>query len=270
MTALQAMTTAMVAAALALAPLQLRAAEPDGEPTAAPDKEDPDALNAAAVQAFRDRDFDGAIALFNRAYELDPQPNFLFNIGRVYEEKGDLPNAIKYYQQFVKQPGVDLEARETALTHLKALKATLAELEEDKRGNDPTAPTGDQVDKPEPEDDAAKAKKKRLRTAGYSLLGVGGGVLVIGAVFEGLAISKSKKAEDEPLVDNKLSMRQEAKGRANVGDALVVTGAVLAATGLVLVLVTLAKNKRGKGSGRTAFAPTFGAGQLGLSMTGRF
>lgn len=261
---------AFVAASLAIAPLSVRAAEPESDPTAAEPAEDADSLSAAAVQAFRDRNFDGAIALFNRAYEVDPQPNFLFNIGRVYEEKGDLENAIKYYQQFVKQPGVDIEARETALTHIKALRATLEEIEADK-GKDETQPkTGTPVDEPEPADDADKAKKRKLRIAGYSLLGVGGGVMVIGAVFGGLALGKSRDAEDAPLVDDKLSLRQEAKARANLSDGLLFTGAGLAVAGLILVLVTLKKNKKKGGARNTAFSPSFGGGRVGLSLSGRF
>jgi tetratricopeptide (TPR) repeat protein len=227
-------------------------------------------LSSAAVAAFKERNFDGAVALFQRAYDIDPQPNFLFNIGRVYEEKGDLQNAVKYYQEFVKQPGVDIDARETALAHLKVLRATIEELED--QGKPPVvgpaaATTGDVA--PEPVDTAAAARKRKLRIAGYSLLGVGGGALVIGAVFGGLAVAKSKDAEDAGTVDETLSLRQEAKGRANVADGLLITGAVLAATGLVLVLVTLGKKKKG-GSARTALAPAFGARQLGLSLSGRF
>ncbi|MBC8070585.1 MAG: tetratricopeptide repeat protein [Deltaproteobacteria bacterium] len=265
---------ALVSAALTFAPLPVRAASHTAEPAGAA-AEDPEALSSAAVQAFKERDFDGAVALFQRAYDIDPQPNFLFNIGRVYEEKGDLQNAVKYYQQFVKQPGVDIEARETALAHLKVLRETIEELEG--QGKPPVvgpAAGATQDVAPEPVDTAAAARKRKLRIAGYSLLGVGGGALVIGAVFGGLAVAKSRDAEDADTVDETLSLRQEAEGRANVADGLIITGAVLAATGLVLVLVTLGKKKKRGGSARTALVPTFGTGsgasQLGLSLSGRF
>jgi tetratricopeptide (TPR) repeat protein len=269
---------ALVAAALIFAPLPARAdggAGPDGD--TAGEVEDPEALSAAAVQSFKDRNFDGAIALFERAYALDPQPNFLFNIGRVYEEKGDLEHAVEYYQRFVKQPGVDLEARETALAHLKVLRQTIVELRGED-GNGAREPVVDVTHDAGPPvvDNEAAARKRKLRIAGYSLLGVGGGALAIGAVFGGLALAKSHDAEDAGTVDETLSLRQEAKSRANLADGLIITGAVLAATGLVLVLVTLGKNKRsrpgraGKTASRASFAPTFSPSQLGLSLTGRF
>jgi tetratricopeptide (TPR) repeat protein len=265
---------ALVTAALTFAPLPARAASHAAEPDAA-SAEDPEALSSAAVAAFKDRNFVGAVELFQRAYAIDPQPNFLFNIGRVYEEKGDLQNAVKYYQEFVKQPGVDIDARETALAHLKVLRETIEELEDEGKPPvvGPAAATTQDV-APEPVDTAAAARKRKLRIAGYSLLGVGGGALVIGAVFGGLAVAKSKDAEDAGTVDETLSLRQEAKSRANVADGLLISGAVLAATGLVLVLVTLGKKKKTGRSANTALAPTFGRGfgasQLGLSLSGRF
>ena len=84
------------------------------EPEAGEPPSEADALSDEAVAAFKAKDYDTAIAKFQRAYEIDPQPNYKFNIGRVYEEKGDLENAVKYYQEFVQSPGVDLEAREAA------------------------------------------------------------------------------------------------------------------------------------------------------------
>lgn len=266
-----------VAVALGLASAPLRAAATAAaEPAAA--EETPDTLSSAAVEAFNAREFDRAIELFERAYALDPQPNYLFNIGRVYEEKGDLEQAVANYQKFVQQPGVDLEARSVATERLKVLRQTLDQLREDEP--DQPKPV---ADSPTPAEQAAAARKRKLRLAGYSLLGVGGGVLVIGAVFGGLAIGKSNDAKDAAFIDDKLSLRQEAKGRAVVGDGLLISGGVLAGVGLVLVLVTLGKG-RGKAKTDTspgakaasrrdraiAWQPTVGAGGAGLSLRGSF
>lgn len=265
--------TVAVALSVALAPLPSTAAV---EPAAAEGAETPDALSGAAVEAFRAGEYDKAIDLFQRAYTLDPQPNYLFNIGRVYEEKGDLEKAVANYQEFVKQPGVDIEAREAATERLKVLRRTLAELEEDKQPNTGGA-VDPSVDAPTPAEEAAAAKKRKLRIAGYSLLGVGGATLVIGAVFGGLAIGKSNDAKDAAFVDDKLALRQEAAGRAKVGDGLLITGGVLAAVGLVLVLVTLGKGKKKNGDTarlRPLVAPHptawFGRSSAGLSFAGRF
>lgn len=275
--------TTAVAVSVAFTPTPTWAAV---APTAAAESaETPDALSAAAVEAFRAGEYDKAIELFERAYTLDPQPNYLFNIGRVYEEKADLSKAVANYQEFVKQPGVDIEAREAATERLKVLRRTLAELEDDEEPTGPVVEPG--VDAPTPAEQTAAAKKRKMRLAGYSLLGVGGGTLVIGAVFGGLAIGKSNDAKDAAFVDDKLALRQEAQGRAKVGDGLLITGGVLAAVGLVLVLATLGKGKgKSKSKSRKAsaatnrrserttwqplVAPSLGRTSAGLSFAGRF
>ena len=260
---------ALVAAALVLTSLPVAHA---AGPAVDASSEDPDALSAAAVEAFHNKDYEGAVKLFERAYELDPQPNYKFNIGRVYEEKGDLEKAVQYYQEFVKSPGVDLTARENASTRLKVLRQTLAALEEEEaeeRDEETPPPVVEPSngDTTEPVDDGVEDRKRKLRIAGYSLIGVGGVGLIIGSVFGGLAIGKSRDADDATLVDDKIQFRREAKTRANAADALLITGGVLAGVGLVLVLSTLGKRKR---DARSAVAPSFGPRGAGLSWTARF
>jgi tetratricopeptide (TPR) repeat protein len=279
---------AIVAVALVHGPALHVHARASLEPEAGETPSEADTLSDEAVAAFKAKDYDTAIDKFLRAYELDPQPNYKFNIGRVYEEKGDLENAVKYYQEFVQSPGVDLEAREAATGRLKVLRQALQETraEEAKaRGEadgDPTAGTGDgAADEAPVVDEAAKARKRKMRIAGYSLIGVGGVGLVIGSVFGGLALSKSRKADDEPLVDQKVKLRQESKTRAAVADGMLITGGVLAGVGLILVLSTLGKKKAksstlsGRARDREDWAtwvpaPMVGPRAAGLSWAARF
>lgn len=270
------LAAALVAVALVHGPIVPASAASTFEPEASETPSEADTLSDEAVQAFKAHDYDTAIDKFQRAYDLDPQPNYKFNIGRVYEEKGGLENleqAVKYYQEFVQSPGVDLESREAATQRLKVLRPTVEELraqkaEADKAAGDPTTPTTDTADQPPVVDDEAKARKRKLRIAGYSLIGVGGLGLVIGSVFGGLALSKSKSSDDAPHIDDKISLRQEAKSRAAVADGMLITGGVLAGVGLILVLSTLGKGKRP--TRKTAFLPSAGPQGAGLSWTGRF
>ncbi len=242
----------LVALSIAAAPAHAEAVatEAPGDAADIADAAGPEALSDAAVAAFQAREYDRAIELFQRAYALDAQPNYMFNIGRVYEEKGELDKAVENYQAFVRQPGVEIEARENATARIKILRQTIAQLRDDTEPDRPPAATGEITPPGErsPAERAADERKRKLRIAGYSLLGVGGGVLVIGAVFGGLAIGKSNDAQDAPFIDERLSLRQEARSRAVVGDALLISGGVVAVAGLVMVLVTL----RGRGvRGRT-------------------
>ena len=96
---------------------------PEGTDTGATEEEKTEAeqLSEQAIEKFQAKDYTGAVALFEQAYSIDPQPNYLFNIGRVYEEAGDLEKAVEYYAKFVKQPGVDLDSRKVANERLKVL-----------------------------------------------------------------------------------------------------------------------------------------------------
>jgi tetratricopeptide (TPR) repeat protein len=243
---------------------------------AAPDASSPadaDALSEAAVEKFEAKDYDGAAALFERAYEADPQPNYLFNIGRVYEEKGDLRRAVEFYQRFVGEPGVDLESRQAATERLRVLREALRELEGDP---DPVAPTVT----PEPEpastdaDDTRPdpARTRKLRIAGYTLLGVGGVALIAGGVVGGVALGTSNDAGDAEFVDDTVRLRRRAKRQANAADGLLIAGGTLAGVGLILVLSTLRGEGKAKAGteARTQWSPMFGRGQVGLGMARRF
>jgi len=274
------------ALALAVAPIALPTAQaaPEGE-EAAPDspKAQADALSDDAVQKFYNKEYEAAIDLFLQAYELDEQPNYLFNIGRVYEESGDLAKAVEFYERFVSSPGVDLDARQNATERLKVLQGAVDALDKDDGDDEelepgPQPPPDEPVVDQEPEAQPKTDGKKKLRIAGYSLLGVGGAALIVGGVFGGLASGKTNDADDEQFVDNALDLRAEARTQAVVADAMFISGGVLAATGLVLVLSTLGGkkqadtarqrgNRRGTAAVWTPFASTRSAG---LSVSGRF
>lgn len=244
------------------------------------DASDPEALSAAAVERFQAKDYDAAAALFEKAYEADPQPNYLFNIGRVYEEKGDLKNAVVYYQRFVGQSGVDLESRQTATERLKILREAIAQMAEDETPpKEQTPPKEDPTPQPTVDDtvtdqgDADSARRTRaIRITGYSLMGAGGAGLIIGAVFGGLASGTVKEADADPFVDRKAAFRDRARTQARVADAMFITGGVLAAAGLVLVLSTLGRKKAGKSdvSRRTVWSPVIGPQQVGLGLAHQF
>jgi tetratricopeptide (TPR) repeat protein len=266
------------ASALAAAPgksskkTEAEAAPSPSEPSS-PSDDDPEALSAAAVDRFEARDYDAAVVLFEKAYAADPNPNYLFNIGRVYEEKGDLKKAIVYYQRFVGQSGVDLESRQTATERLKVLREALAQLDADEPSR-PSDEPDDVVAQPDEaldpstatDDDASAAKRKKtLRITGYALMGAGGVGLIVGGVFGGLASSSVDDAQSDPFVDRQEAFRDRARTQARVADAMFITGGVLAAAGLVLVLTTLGKGKKKQAdTAKAVWSPVVGPQQVGV------
>ncbi|MEX1363860.1 MAG: tetratricopeptide repeat protein [Nannocystaceae bacterium] len=256
---------------------------------AAPDTGDPEALSAAAVEKFEAKEYDAAVDLFEQAYAADPQPNYLFNIGRVYEEKGDLEKAVEFYQRFVGQSGVDLESRQAATERLKVLREAVAQMKANEEATDEgteettdegteettdegTEETTDEGATDDTTDEQAAKRKKILRITGYSLLGAGGGALIVGAIFGGLASSSADEADADPFVDRTLALRDRARGQARVADAMFITGGILAAAGLALVLTTVGRKKASTGevTRRTRWSPVIGPQRVGVGVTHRF
>ena len=69
--------------------------------------------------------WDDAIAAFELAYKADPQPRYLFNIGRSHEQKGELATAVDFVERYLKAEEDEAEKAD-ALETLDILKVKLA------------------------------------------------------------------------------------------------------------------------------------------------
>lgn len=231
-------------------------------------------LSEKAIAEFSAKNYAGAVELFQQAYELDPQPNYLFNIGRVYEEAGEFENAVEHYGKFVKQPGVDLDSREVALERLRVLRAILEATKEpeappEDQPKDPPAEVVEDTPPPQPVDSDAQRKRKVMRAAGFGLVGAGAGALIGAAVVGSLAQNDRDKAFDRDEADS-LATRQDlldkSQGKALTADVLYGVGGALLLTGVVLVAVGYSKPK----TQRVALTPSFGPSGGGLDLQLRF
>ena len=59
------------------------------------------ALARSAEVMAEEGKLDEAVALFVKAYDLDPAPALLYNIGRLCDKKGDLVRAREYYERYI-------------------------------------------------------------------------------------------------------------------------------------------------------------------------
>lgn len=207
-------------------------------------------LSGQAIERFQAKDYDAAVRLFEEAYAIDKVPNYLFNIGRVYEEKGDIRAAVDYYQRFVKEPGVEIEARDLALQRLRVLKGILQETDPgQKPAPAETAPTPAPVaegpkEQPQPAGPPPPDPKWRtMKIAGASLLGVGGGAMIVGGILGGLALSKQSQLDATHDFDLRQELKQGGERLALATDVLIIGGAVVALTGVVLLAVGVSKGK---------------------------
>ncbi|MCA9681371.1 MAG: hypothetical protein KC457_04180 [Myxococcales bacterium] len=247
---------------------------PDGSTdtgVSAEEKSRGEELSEQAIEAFNAKDYTTAVDLFKQAYDADPQPNYLFNIGRVYEEAGDLEHAVEFYSNFVKQPGVALDSREVAVDRLKVLKAILAETEkpEEKPEEKPVEVEEKPVEPPPPAvDTEGERKSKTLRGAGFALAGIGVAALIGGGVAGGLAQSDNNDAANAESIDDRRTLLDSSKNKAVAADVLFGVGGALLVTGVVLVVVGF-KKKPANGS-KVAFAPSFGPRAVGADLRFRF
>lgn len=205
-------------------------------------------LSAQAIERFNARDYDAAVRLFEEAYAIDKVPNYLFNIGRVYEEKGDIRSAVDYYQRFVKEPGVEIEARDLALQRLRVLKGILQETDPGEKPAEAAPAPAPVVEGPKPEPAPVKPaapdpKWRKMKLTGAGLLGVGGGALIIGGVLGGLTLSKQNQLDATHDYAARQDLVQGGQRLAVATDVLIIGGAVLALTGVALLAVGISKGK---------------------------
>jgi tetratricopeptide (TPR) repeat protein len=69
-------------------------------------------------------EWDAALDEYLRAYQLDPSPAFLFNIGQIYRLEGDREKALDYYQRYL-EAAPHAQGSEEARTFAAKLKSEL-------------------------------------------------------------------------------------------------------------------------------------------------
>lgn len=262
-----------LSASLTLGSTVALAAPAEDDPSdeeSADDDESPEAveLSEQAVEKFQAKDYEGAIVLFEQAYAVDKHPKYLFNIGRVHEEAGNLEQAVQFYGKFVKQPGVDLDSREFANERLKVLREIIETTQEKPKDEPEDEPeeVADPVPLPEPVDEDGERKRKTMRGAGFGVLGVGAAAMIGGAVVGGLAQGDKSAADEAPTPAEDQTLREGSQSKALISDVLYGVGGALLLTGVILVAVGYTKPK----TQRVALTPTFGPRGAGVDLSLRF
>ncbi|MBN2529477.1 MAG: tetratricopeptide repeat protein [Deltaproteobacteria bacterium] len=143
--------------------------------------------------------------------------------------------------------------------------------------NDGETATTDEVIPPKNNEEQPKpafSPKRRYRpmkTVGWSLVGTGAGALIAASITGSMALSKNKDLQPECKGGCPDDLLDDEKTLNNLGlitDVLIVTGATLATTGLVLLMV--ARNKEKKDRHDVSILPNWQGNGMGLVATGAF
>jgi tetratricopeptide (TPR) repeat protein len=269
-------------AAIGLGAVQFRAAmAPEAAPAPAGETETFEALISQATEKFKDKDYAGAVALFERAYQLQKEPAILFNIGRIYEEAQNAEAAIGYYEKFIADESVELKDREKAVQRLQVLRTIVEIREKEKQKSNPqpqakpdpvTPPPQTGPTPPDKQQDPKPAQPNRLlRPVGYAMFGTGALLVIGGAIAGGLARGQERAAADAETLADREAADQLGRSRAITADALFITGGLVAAIGVILLVVpSIKKARTDKARAMRSLTPHVSPTQVGLGFTHRF
>lgn len=238
---------------------------PEAEPTDGVEGDDPevDALVGQAQDAYEANDYEAAVEAFQGAYAISDDPAMLFNIGRVYEEAGKLESAVEFYERFVIQPKVSLEHRALAQERLEVLRPLVQEPEK-------AADTSETVPEESSEGTSPSSRPKRPAgtgaiITGAALTGVGGVALILGATFAVLGQRDLDDADSATTPQSRDALQDRGVRNARIGDGGLISGALLVAAGVPVLVVGLVRRQRSR---QISFAPTFT--HPGAVLVGRF
>ena len=246
----------LVAAATAAAPLPVEAQRRSARDRSA----QANVRYEEGKAAYDGGDFDRAIELWRKGYELKDDPVFLYNIAQAYRQKGDYPRAIFYYKAYVRE-----EPRARNRAEVEARVGELEKLvEAAERATDPPpakdpvppapAPAPDPSLEPQPEpvvDDLPRSPGRGLKIGGAVTGGLG--VLAAGAGVVFLLRSSSIESELQAAIDagqpwTPELVDKESQGRtaSTLGWVGVAAGAALVTTGIVLYVTGAGKDARAR------------------------
>jgi len=242
------------------------------------------ALLARAVEAYNAQRFEQAIADFQRAYEMRPEPEIVYNIARVYERSLQREQAVEQYERFLSLPNTTADLRARAATSLESLRTELAVMNRAQQAaSTANANTGDQgttgtVPPPPP----PRPRPAGAVVAGWVLVGFGGASLIAGVAMGALALTEQADTEQAASLADQTEHFDLGTSYALAADILFAAGGALAIGGII-ALVVHAVRHRGSAEddddnpspeeeeASVSFSPLFlGQDGLGLSLGGHF
>ncbi|MEM9865308.1 MAG: hypothetical protein AAF938_27130 [Myxococcota bacterium] len=175
-----------------------------------------------------------AAEMLQRALNVYPEPILLYNLGRVYDTMGieHEDEALAAYEAYLERApdAADRAAIEQRITSLRASQDERRALREARDAERRRREAAER-------EAAAQAAQRGPSALPWIVLATGGAALATGGVFGGLALRSNRDAKVQTEHIRAAELADEASSRATVANALLVVGGVVAATGLVWLIV---------------------------------
>jgi tetratricopeptide (TPR) repeat protein len=231
---------------------------------------------ARAFEAYKRKDYQSAIALYQKALEASPSADILYNIARIYDlGLRDRALAISFYSRYVNDPGAVPNRIEGANKRLAELRA--AELAAvTPAPAEPLAPTAVVAPQPPPmplpaapDESSTALTTSAIITGSIGLVGIG-----LGVGF-GLAAQSDLDESDRYCDGNQCTSQigveaaKDASREANIATIGFAAGGTLLALGAVLWFVS-GGSEHPELAPELAWTPRVGPNELSLAFSGSF
>ncbi|MDD9934230.1 MAG: hypothetical protein OXT09_11540 [Myxococcales bacterium] len=223
-------------------------------------------------QAYNGGNFQQALDAFQRAYQLSPRPELLFNIGQAADRLRMDDLALSSFKQYLAELP-QAHNREQVENRVRALEAVIAQRDarEAEAGAAPPpapAPTPTNVADPVDPVPPPAPPSERPLPLGPLLLG-GGGVALVGV---GLAFGAMAKSEEDEYAMLEVSDAAQAHSAADTFDSAeskaLVSNVLIGAGAAVVTGAVVWWALDGDDEPQVTLAPWLGPAQAGLSVRG--
>lgn len=229
-------------AGLVFAVLTLAGAGLPGTASAQGSDEEARALYSAGEIAYNEGRFQSALDYFQRAYELSSRPALLFNVGSAAERVRQDDVALAAFERYLAELP-DAPNRAAVEARIQILRSAIAEREA-REAREAAAAEAAAAEAARGAADAPVDADEPSESGGSSvvpwiMVGAGGGVAALGAVFVGLGYKDAGSVEDAPQGSDWSSVSgayDRAPRRQGIGFALVGVGVAAAVTGVILAV----------------------------------
>jgi len=231
---------------------------------------------ARAFEAYKRKDYQSAIALYQKALEAAPSADILYNIARIYDlGLRDRALAISFYSRYANDPGAVPNRIEVATKRLGELRAAeLAAVTPPPA--EPAAPTAVVAPQPPPAASVPPKSTSSGLTTGAIVAGSIGLVGVGLGVGFGLAAQSDLEESDRYCDGNQCTSQlgvdaaKDANREANIATVGFAAGGTLLALGAILWIVSGGGNEHPELAPEMAWTPRVGPNEVSLAFSGSF